>query len=331
MAPLRHPWLRYKVEGYTPGIVHSYEQRLETIWSRPVNRVHVLDFEGQTPRDEAGSGSEVEDEFLSTCRMSDAEMGLDVVDTLCFQLGGSRKRMMWRQFILALGLHTEQEMAEAGFEAYWAGSDRLIPDKGDLRDYWMEISSDRDFLGPAPSYAPEKVTGVDLFYLRSIDRGTTNVPHLLAQYLFRHEEGRKSEARLLGGHFIGGLAMHFGLVSDEGLKGLQATAVGAHEADEAGPAADERIKRLEEDVHDLRCDVVGLRGDAASFTTEQSRVSTWMISCMTQLMDASRLTYQPFDNTFIGSSGLSFRMRVRPRMVEASTSTAHHTDAQPEP
>ncbi|GJT40362.1 reverse transcriptase domain-containing protein [Tanacetum coccineum] len=36
MAPLpdadqRHPWLRYQVEGYTKGIVHSYEQRLKTI------------------------------------------------------------------------------------------------------------------------------------------------------------------------------------------------------------------------------------------------------------------------------------------------------------
>ncbi|GKD52102.1 hypothetical protein Tco_1281078, partial [Tanacetum coccineum] len=67
-------------------------------------------------------------EFLSTCRMSDMEMGLDVADTLCFQLG------------------------EAGFRAYWQGSERVIPDKGDLRDYWMEISFDRDFLGPAPSY-----------------------------------------------------------------------------------------------------------------------------------------------------------------------------------
>nr|GEV53813.1 hypothetical protein [Tanacetum cinerariifolium] len=71
--------------------------------------------------------------------------------------------------------------------------DRLIPDKGDLRDYWIEISSGREFLGPALSYvlirdpmrrlchkmiaynisgrghAPEKVTGVDLFYLRSMD------------------------------------------------------------------------------------------------------------------------------------------------------------------
>ncbi|GJS70211.1 hypothetical protein Tco_0703052 [Tanacetum coccineum] len=74
-------------------------------------------------------------EFLNTCRMSDTEMGLDVADTLCFQLGGVRRRVTWRHFILALGLHTEQEMTEAWFGAYWDGSDRVIPDKGDLRDY----------------------------------------------------------------------------------------------------------------------------------------------------------------------------------------------------
>nr|GEY17707.1 hypothetical protein [Tanacetum cinerariifolium] len=77
--------------------------------------------------------------------------------------------------------------------------------------------------------APEKVTGVDLFYLCSMDRGTTNVLHLLAQYLFRHAKGRKSEARLSGGHFIRHLATNFRL----------AAAVGAHKADEAGLAVDE--------------------------------------------------------------------------------------------
>ncbi|GKG32420.1 hypothetical protein Tco_0429930, partial [Tanacetum coccineum] len=114
---------RYQIEKYTKGIRHSYEQRLETIWSRPVNRVHILDFEGLTPRDEVGSGSEVEDGIfwrgaIGIHEMSYTEMGLDVTNTLCFQLGGIRRRMTWRQFILALGLHTEQEMAEAGFGAY---------------------------------------------------------------------------------------------------------------------------------------------------------------------------------------------------------------------
>ncbi|GJU95490.1 hypothetical protein Tco_1320246 [Tanacetum coccineum] len=49
MAPLpprdqRHPWLRYQFEGYTEDIVHNFEQRLETIFGRLVNQVHVLDF-----------------------------------------------------------------------------------------------------------------------------------------------------------------------------------------------------------------------------------------------------------------------------------------------
>ncbi|GJR93778.1 hypothetical protein Tco_0265952 [Tanacetum coccineum] len=224
-ADQRHPWLRYEVEGYTLGIVHSYEQRLETIWSRPINRVHVLDFEGLTPEMRQYLAVRLRMVYSGerhTCRMSDTETGLDVADTLCFLLGGARRMITWRQFILALGLHIEQEMAEAGFGAYWAGSDRLIPDKGDLRDYWM-------------GQALEKVTGVDLFYLRNMDRGTTNVPYLLAHYLFRHADGRKSGARLSGGHFIGRLVIHFGL----GPERQQAAAAGAHKADEAGPTAEE--------------------------------------------------------------------------------------------
>ncbi|GJR16690.1 hypothetical protein Tco_0965217 [Tanacetum coccineum] len=236
-------------------------------------------------------GSEVKDGVYrrgtaGVHEMSDTEMGLDVADTLCFQLGGIRRRMTWRQFILALRLHTEQEMAEAGFGTYWDVSDRLIPDKGDLRDYWLEISSDWEFLGPVPSY----VLIQDL-----VRRLTTNVPHLLEQYLFRHAEGRKSETRLLGGHFIGCLAMHFGLVSDEGLRGLHVEILAPAPAQGPPPPPPapqprttsqriERIDRIEEEMRDLRHDVGGIRGVVESFTTEQSRVSTWLITYMTQLM-----------------------------------------------
>ncbi|GJV91496.1 hypothetical protein Tco_1539309 [Tanacetum coccineum] len=260
------------------------------------------------------SGSEVEDGIFWRRAASIHESCLEetVWDPSTF--GGVRRRMTWRQFILALGLHTEQEMAEAGFGAYWDGRDRHLIGKPVLI----------------------------FFYLRSMNRGPTNVLHLLAQYLFRHAEGRKSRARLSGGHFIGRLAMHFGLVSDEGLRGLsetwtwvalgperkQGVPAGAHEADKAGQATKEvapeipapaqapsppppalqpctisqRIERVEEEVHHLRCDVTGLRGVVESFTTEQSKVSPWLISCMTQLMDASGQTYQPFDSTLVGSS-----------------------------
>ncbi|GKF48117.1 hypothetical protein Tco_0141368, partial [Tanacetum coccineum] len=141
----RHLWLRYQVKGYTEEIVHDFEQRLETIFDRQVNRVHILDFEAEMTR------MEFILEFFSTCRIRD-KMGLDVAGTLCFQMGGSRHSMMWRQFILALGLHTAEEMAKDKFGAYWLGSERLIPDKGDLSDYWVKISSGRDFLRGAPSY-----------------------------------------------------------------------------------------------------------------------------------------------------------------------------------
>ncbi|GJR28877.1 hypothetical protein Tco_1105109 [Tanacetum coccineum] len=92
-----------------------------------------------------------------------------------------------------LGLHTNEEMQTSRFDAYWYESVRQIPDKGDLRDYWLGISSARDFLGTTPSYTvirdlilrlchrliacsiagrsqePKKVTVTDLFYLRGID------------------------------------------------------------------------------------------------------------------------------------------------------------------
>nr|GEW60103.1 hypothetical protein [Tanacetum cinerariifolium] len=196
--------------------------------------------------------------------------------------------------------------------------------------------------------APEKVTSVDLFYLRTMDRGTANIPYLLAKYLFRHAEGRKSGARLLGGHVIGHLAAHFGLVDDQGLRGFsvvvrpkrqQAAAAGAPGAAKDAHAADEGaqavpapgIERLKEEVRELQKSVVGLRGVVESSITKQTRVSSWMISCMTQLMDASGRTYQAFDSTLFGSSRVPYQRRVTPKTGDANTSTASHTDDQPDP
>ncbi|GKD89246.1 hypothetical protein Tco_1364753 [Tanacetum coccineum] len=91
-------------------------------------------------------------------------------------------------------------------DAQGANSARQIPDKGDLRDYWIGISSAGDFLGTTPSYtaiqdpilrlchrltacsiagrsqAPKMVTVTDLFYSRGMDVGsglTVITPELL--------------------------------------------------------------------------------------------------------------------------------------------------------
>nr|GEX11395.1 ATPase subunit 4, mitochondrial [Tanacetum cinerariifolium] len=121
----RYLWLRYQVNGYTKEIVQDFKLRLGTIFSRRVNRVHVLDFAGMTKE----MGKTLDDkmrmvyteaeghvlfnshawgrllkirallvrkfilEFFSTYRISDTELGLDVADTLCFQLGEARRRM----------------------------------------------------------------------------------------------------------------------------------------------------------------------------------------------------------------------------------------------
>ncbi|GKB49177.1 putative reverse transcriptase domain-containing protein [Tanacetum coccineum] len=180
-----------------------------------------------------------------------------------------------------------------------------------------------------PRIRAEKVTGVDLFYLRSMDHGTTNDPYLLAQYLLRHAEGRKSGARLSRGHFIGHLTAHFGLAwVASGPDRKRATAAGA-----PGSAEDAlvRIERLEEEMCELRQSVMGLRGVVESSITEHTRVSTWMISCMAQLMDASGRTYQEFDSTLVGSLRVPYQRRIRPRTGDASTSIAPHTDDQPDP
>ncbi|GJR61054.1 hypothetical protein Tco_1503216 [Tanacetum coccineum] len=58
----------------------------------------------------------------------------DMVEHLIGKLphiGEARGRMTWRQFILALGLHTEVEMEHAGFGAYWQGTHfGLVSDQG---------------------------------------------------------------------------------------------------------------------------------------------------------------------------------------------------------
>ncbi|GJS42785.1 hypothetical protein Tco_0567828, partial [Tanacetum coccineum] len=179
MTPLpsrdqRHPWLRYQVKGYDEDIVHNYDQRIETIWGRSVNQ----------------------------------ELFTSHAWRRLFEI----RALLVREFILEfLYERYEDGFGQAGFGAYSHGSERVIPDKGDIRDYWMEISFDKDFLGPAPL----------MFSFETLmDQGTANVPYLLAQYLFRHAKGRKSGTRLSGGHVIGCLTTHFGLVNHLGLRGL---------------------------------------------------------------------------------------------------------------
>ncbi|GKE88921.1 hypothetical protein Tco_1566396, partial [Tanacetum coccineum] len=357
----RHYFLRYDGLEYSDADISNFEVRLARIYRREVHRVQVFDFRGlpdlmaeglstrmlMEHQDDQGvslftsrawmrlfeiKGPLIHElilEFYSIFRFGQAILDLDTPGTLQFQLGRAMRRMIWREFILALGLYTDEEMQIVGFGAYWADSARQIPDKGDLRDYWIGISYAGDFLGTAPSYtmirdpdlrlchrliacsiagrsqAPEKVTVTNLFYLRGMDVDSVNVPYLLARYLRLFVAGRKSGAHIFGGQFIctqfndtwAWVAMGPERQPDStaGAPAVAEDALAVDEGDQAG----------------LRRDVGSLRGLVERPMIDQGRFSIWMMLCMTQLMDASGLTYQAFNGTFRGSSPAAFQRRTR--------------------
>nr|GEW33748.1 hypothetical protein [Tanacetum cinerariifolium] len=178
----RYQYLRFEGLQYTEGDIVYFKTRLARIYMIDVHKVQVSNFRGL---------SYFIAEGLSTRMLMEHR---DAQGHSVFTSRAWRRRQSWRQFILALGLDTAEEIETVGFSAYWADSARQIPNKGDLRDYWIGISCAGDFLGTASSQAPEKVTVTDLFYLKGMDVGSINIPYLLARYLRRFAAGRKSEA-----------------------------------------------------------------------------------------------------------------------------------------
>ncbi|GKB63629.1 hypothetical protein Tco_0919815 [Tanacetum coccineum] len=61
-------------------------------------------------------------EFFSTFIFGEGVLDLDTIRDIQFQLGGDRQQISWRQFILALGLHTAEEMETTRFGLYWVES-----------------------------------------------------------------------------------------------------------------------------------------------------------------------------------------------------------------
>nr|GEV04757.1 hypothetical protein [Tanacetum cinerariifolium] len=249
-----------------------------------------------------------------------------------------------------------QEMAEDGFRSYWLGSERVIPDKGGLSDYWVKISSGNKFLRGTPSYTHIRDPIQRMCHkLISYSISGFQVPATDLFYLYIMDQGLSER------HFIGRLAHHFGLVSDDELRGLSIinrkillidmgelvklkicmeiedgwawvgvgpemqpdAAVGAPIAIEDALAVDKGAQA------DLAPNMRSLRGLVERSITDQGRFYTWMISCVTQLVEASGQTYQAlFDGTFLGSSPAVFERRTRQRTDGANTSVAPQ---QPDP
>ncbi|GJW01678.1 hypothetical protein Tco_1556929 [Tanacetum coccineum] len=144
-------------------------------------RVQVVDFQGMPEL--------VRDDLFARMVMEHRdEAGVVVFTSQAWgRLFGTRGPLVWELILEFLSTLRFSE------------SKRMIPGKGDLHDYWRDISTDGDFLGPPPSYtlirdpvlrlchrmmaysivgrsqAPEKVTVTNLFYLRGLDVGSVNM------------------------------------------------------------------------------------------------------------------------------------------------------------
>ncbi|GJT21360.1 hypothetical protein Tco_0891297 [Tanacetum coccineum] len=121
MAPLppreqKHPFLRYRGLEYTDVDTVDFEERLESICSREIHQVQVVDFHGMPELMRDGLFAWMVMENRDDAGVV-ALLYLDAPDSIQF----------WR----------------------------LFDTRGPLHDYWRGISTDEDFLGPPPSYTYE--------------------------------------------------------------------------------------------------------------------------------------------------------------------------------
>ncbi|GKD59820.1 hypothetical protein Tco_1297329 [Tanacetum coccineum] len=120
--PLRdqmYQYLRYEGLQYTEADIADFKSRLTRIHRRVVHRVQVFDY---------GGFPDLMAEGLSTRMLMEHR---DAQGVSLFTIRA------WRRLFDIRGPLVD--------------SAREIPNKGDLRDYWIGISSARDFLGTAPS------------------------------------------------------------------------------------------------------------------------------------------------------------------------------------
>ncbi|GKC85347.1 hypothetical protein Tco_1141064 [Tanacetum coccineum] len=251
-------------------------------------------------------------EFFSTFRFGEAILDLDTPGALQFQLDGAKRRLSWRQFIGALGLHTGEEIESL------------------------------DFLGTTPSYTAiqDPILRLCHRYLRLFTTRRKSGAHI---------SGGQFIARLAG-HFglLNEEILHGSTVIAPALPVIDmAKLVAAAGADKAAPAVDEggqadpapvqapqqpppppppadantmphRMARLEDVVREIHGVLTEqgqvIDGKARDF----SRFSTWVVTILARMMDRAGVTYMSYSETPREYQ----RRRVRQRTGEASTSTS---------
>nr|GEX80180.1 hypothetical protein [Tanacetum cinerariifolium] len=126
----RHRYFRFKGLQCTKGDIADFVMSLAKIYMR---ERRLFDIRGPLVH-------ELILEFFSTFRFGEAVLNLDTARALQFQLGGARRHMSWRQFILALELDDTWAWVASGPErqpdvaggALEAADDASVADEGAL-------------------------------------------------------------------------------------------------------------------------------------------------------------------------------------------------------
>ncbi|GKD62962.1 hypothetical protein Tco_1305070, partial [Tanacetum coccineum] len=375
----RHPFLRYEGLQYTEPDIEDFETRLTRIYRREVHRVQVFDFGGLLDLMAGGlSGRMLMEhmdaqgvslftsrawrrlfdirrplvhelilEFFSTFRFGQAISDLDTPGPLQFQLGGARRHISWREFILALELYNAEKMKIGSHLWDFLGYNPVLTYELGSDSFFSSIRLCHRLIActiARRSQAPEKVTDVtDLFYLRGMDVDSVNVPYLLARYLRMFAAGRKSKDHIFGGQFVARLAEHFGLLTAEILGGLtvitpELPIIDMAELRQLDAAAGTTTTtnycqdyatedgQLEEDVHEIR-GMLGEKHEVISAMARNfSRFCTWTTTSLARMMDKAGVTYTRYSET-----PREYTRHVRHKTSQASTSTAQQDPQQPDP
>ncbi|GJX46503.1 hypothetical protein Tco_0271693 [Tanacetum coccineum] len=232
----RHQYLKFEGLQYTEGDIANFETRLARIYKR-----------------EGCSGIEFEEAVLN----------LDIVGALRFQLEEARRCLSGRQFILALGLYTAEEMETVGF----------------------------DFLGTAPSYTSIRDLILRLCHRRFAAGRKSGALILGGQFVARLAEhfGLLTEERLQGVAVEAPVAPRGGDEDEEMPQTVP----------RPPRTQGERISRLEEEVHGMREALQGQREVLDSMSRDFSRFTTWTVTSLARLMDRAGVPYTRYSESSI--------------------------------
>ncbi|GKD71524.1 hypothetical protein Tco_1325614, partial [Tanacetum coccineum] len=148
-------------------------------------------------------------EFLSCFTFKDHVVELDIADTMVFQLGGVKRSMSMRQFILALGLYIPEEMNNNLFGPFRDACFRNRPKNYNPTKYFVGISTQNHYDTRHP---PSYTTIRNPFVVWFIDgEKMVDVPYTVAKFLSEKAKGYKKKSLIVGSHLIGRIARYNGL------------------------------------------------------------------------------------------------------------------------